>query len=297
MYCHNCGREQPDQYKFCANCGTELKSVSQPQPPRNNDEPEKPGAGKILGEIFVISLVSVFVVFGLLIALVAFSGDSDEEIIPTETDAIQTNNQGNSSGEELPRTDTLIPDNGWYTEDGKRYYFQDGAMYVDVQEIDGEYYYFREDGTLAVNSDVDYDGWILKTDHDGIITRVVFDKIGGEWSEEDYHFGYSGSSSILELAVPIEDCTSMSFYLEANGKRGAKVNGKWKIYVRNNGKWNFLQEINYTEPSGSFDFEFDEPVSFDAITAYPTVQGNASYTSFFYPQNVDCPFRVLQNLL
>ena len=89
----------------------------------------------------------------------------------------------------------------------------------------------------------------------------------------------------------------MSFYLEANGKRGAKVNGKWKIYVRNNGKWNFLQEINYTEPSGSFDFEFDEPVSFDAITAYPTVQGNASYTSFFYPQNVDCPFRVLQNLL
>lgn len=297
MYCHNCGREQPDQHKFCANCGTELKFVSQPQPPSNNDEHAKPGAGEVLGKAFVISLVSVFIFFGLLIALVAFSGDSDEEIIPAETGAIQADNHANSSDEELPRTDALIPDNGWHTENGKRYYFQDGAMYVDVQEIDGEYYYFHEDGTLAVNSDVDYDGWIFKTDRDGIITRVVFDKIGGEWSEEKYRFGGSGSSSILELAIPIEECTSMTFYLEANGERGAKVNGKWKIYVRNNGKWNFLQEINYSEPRGSFDLKFDEPVSFDAITAYPTVQGNASYSSFFYPQNVDCPFDVLLDLM
>lgn len=295
MYCHNCGQEQSDQHKFCANCGAELKFAS--QPPRNNDAPTKPGAGKVLGKAFVISLVSVFIFFGLLIALVSFIGDSDEEISPAETDAIQTDAHADSAGEELSSTETLIPGNGWYTENGKRYYFQDGAMYVDVQEIDGEYYYFHEDGTLAVNADVDYDGWIFKTDRDGIITRVIFDKIGGEWSEESYHFGNGGSSSILELAIPIEECTSMTFYLEANGEHGAKVNGKWKIYVRNNGKWKFVQEINYTEPNGSFDIKFDEPMSFDAITAYPTVQGNASYSSFFYPQNVDCPFRVLQNLL
>lgn len=290
MYCHNCGQEQSDQHKFCANCGAELKFVSQPQPPRNNDTHTKPGAGEVLGKAFVISLVSVFVFFGLLIVLVSFSGDSDEQSIPTETHV-------NASNEELPSTASLIPDNGWYTENGKRYYFQDGAMYVDVQEIDGEYYYFHEDGTLAVNTDVDYDGWIFKINRDGIITRVIFDKIGGEWSEEKYRFGSSGSSSILELAIPIEECTSMTFYLEANGERGAKVNGKWKIYVRNNGKWKFVQEINYTEPNGSFDIKFDEPMSFDAITAYPTVQGNASYSSFFYLQNADCPFRVLQNLL
>lgn len=297
MYCHNCGHELPDLGNFCPNCGSKRNPPSPPKADVNADQQNKPRTGTVLGKAFAISLVAVFIVFGLLIALVSFSDDSAEETISTEIDAIQADNDENSSGEELSGTDALIPDNGWYTENGNRYYYQDGAMYVDVQEIDGDYYYFYEDGTLAVNTDVDYDGWIFKTDRDGIITRIIFDTIGGEWSEKNYHFGNGGSSSILELAIPIEDCTSMSFCLEANGERGAKVNGKWKIYVRNNGKWKFIQEINYSEPSGSFDIDFDEPMSFDAITAHPTVQGNASYSSFFYLENVDCPFSVLNDLL
>lgn len=279
MYCHNCGHRLPDHGQFCPNCGTQRTSDSQPQPNSHDGRNKHRNKTTISKKSIVKVLVSA-IVAALIFSFAGTGGDEDE---PDPT-VYET-------------TEVDIPDNGWYIENGERYHFQDGAMYVDVQEIDGEYYYFHEDGTLAVNADVDYDGWIFKTDRDGIITRVIFDKIGGEWSEEDYHFGYSGRSSILELAIPVEDCTSMSFFLEANGEHGAKVNGKWKIYVRNNGKWNFLQEINYTEPSGSFDFEFDESVSFDAITAYPTVQGNASYTSFFYPQNVDCPFSVLKNLL
>lgn len=281
MYCHTCGHKLPDHGKFCPNCGTQRTSESQPQPNSHDDRNKRRNKTTISKKSIVKVLVSA-IVAALIFSFAGTGGDEDEP---------------NPTVYEPTEATVNIPDNGWYIENGERYYFQDGAMYVNVQEIDGAYYYFHEDGTLAVNADVDYDGWIFKTDRDGIITRVIFDKIGGKWSEEDYHFGYSGRSSILELAIPVEDCTSMSFFLEANGKHGAKVNGKWKIYVRNNGKWNFLQEINYTEPSGSFDFEFDESVSFDAITAYPTVQRNASYTSFFYPQNVDCPFSVLKNLL
>lgn len=281
MYCHNCGHKLPDHGKFCPNCGTQRISESQPQP-NSHDGRNKRRNKTTISKKSIVKVLASAIVAALIFSFAGTGGDEDKPD-PTvyETTEATVN----------------IPDNGWYIENGERYYFQDGAMYVDVQEIDDEYYYFHEDGTLAVNSDVNYDGWVFKTDRDGIITRVIFDKIGGEWSEEKYRFGGSGSSSILELAVPIEECTSMTFYLEANGERGAKVNGKWKIYVRNNGKWNFLQEINYSEPRGSFDLKFDEPVSFDAITAYPTVQGNASYSSFFYPQNVDCPFDVLLDLM
>lgn len=292
MYCHNCGQEQSERHKFCENCGAELNAASQSQHPGSDDKSTGSGAGKKFGKGFVIVLVA-FAIFGFLFALCSFDSDPDEETIsaeaeetiPTETAVVQT------------ESDPLIPENGWYTEDGKQYYFQDGAMCVDIHEIDNEYYYFHEDGTLAVNDDVDYDGWIFKTDHDGVIVRVIFDMIGGEWSEEKYRFGNSGTSSILELAIPVEDCTSMSFYLNAHGERGAKVNGKWKIYVRSNGKWKFVETIDYKEPDGSFDIEFDEPMAFDAITAYPTVQGNASYSAYFYPENVDCSFQVLKNIL
>ena len=85
MYCHKCGLEQSDQHKFCANCGAELNSASQPQPHESNDCHTKPSAGEVLGKSFVMSLVVVFIFFGLLTA--------------------------------------LVPDNGWYTENGKQYFF------------------------------------------------------------------------------------------------------------------------------------------------------------------------------
>lgn len=281
MYCHNCGHELSEHGKFCPNCGTQRVSASQQQSNSRDTRDKHRNQTTVSRKSIVKILVSVIVVA----LFISFAGPDDDDDV---RDSIVY---------ESTETTAYIPDNGWYTENGKRYYFQDGAMYVDLQEIDGDYYYFYEDGTLAVNTDVDYEICIFKANRDGKINRMIFEKIGGEWSEEKYHFGYNGRSSILELSIPVYDCTSMSFYLEANGEHGAKVNGKWKIYVRSNGKWEFLQEINYTEPKGSFDIIFAEAKSFDAITAYPTVQGNASYSSFFYPQNVECSFRALQEYL
>lgn len=281
MYCHNCGHKLPDHGKYCPNCGTQRTSESQPQPNSHDGRNKRRNKTTISKKSIVKVLVSA-IVAALIFSFAGTGGDEDKPD-PTvyETTEATVN----------------IPDNGWYIENGERYYFQDGAMYVDLHKIDGNYYYFYEDGTLAVNTDIDYEICTFKADRDGKIDRMIFNEIGGEWSEESYHFGYNGRSSILELNIPIENCTSMTFFLEANGEHGAKVNGKWKIYVRHNGKWEFLQEISYTEPQGSFDITFDEAKSFDAITAYPTVQGNASYSSFFYLQNVECSFNVLKDYL
>ena len=168
------------------------------------------------------------------------------------------------------------------------YYIQDGEKYVDLQKIDNALYYVDEDGALAENEDVDYYGTTLHAGRDGIIEGITFDEIGGEWSDEYYHYGNNGRSSVLELSFEVEDCDSFRFYLEAGGLHGAKVNGKWKIYVRHNGNWEFVQDINYTEPNGYFDIKLDGYKNFDAITACPMVQGNATYSAVFYLQNVHC---------
>ena len=149
---------------------------------------------------------------------------------------------------------------------------------MDLQEIDGELYYFDEAGVLAVNQDVRYG--------EGMTIEELF----GTWAEKPYRFGNGGSSSVLELSTEVENCDSFRFCLEANGLHGARVNGTWKIYIGHDGKWEFVQNIDYTEPKAYFDINFEEPKTFDAITAHPTVEGNASYSSLFYLRNVHCIF-------
>lgn len=186
-------------------------------------------------------------------------------------------------------TETEALSDGWNTIDGKRCYIQDGEKYVGLQEIDNALYYFHEDGALAVNEDVDYDyGSILHAGRDGIIDGITYDEIWGSWSDERYSFGGGGHSAVIEFSSEIEDCDSFQFCLEAGGLHGAKVNGTWKVYIRCNGNWEFAQDISYTEPDGCFDIKLNGYKSFDAITAYPTVRGNATYSSFFYLQNVHC---------
>ena len=148
--------------------------------------------------------------------------------------------------------------------------------------------YFDEDGALAENEDVDYYGTTLHAGRDGIIEGITYDEIWGNWSDERYSFGNGGHSSIIEFNSEIENCDSFQFCLEAGGLHGAKVNGTWKIYIRCNGNWEFAQDINYTEPDGCFDIKLNGYKNFDAITAYPTVRGNATYSAVFYLQNVHC---------
>lgn len=241
MYCYNCGKEIPQESKFCPYCGTV--------------QGKKKGNGgngsKKVGLIVVLVLI-------LMAAMVIFVMGSNGQ------------------------------EDGWQTLYGDRYYFEDGKMYVELHEIDGELYYFDEEGILQVDQDIDYEDVTLHADYDGHISEITYDAVFGSWSEEKYRFEGSGRSSIMEFASEVEDCDSFRFYLEASGARGAKVNGNWKVHIRCNGKWEYVNTFDFTEPSGYMDVKFETPKTFDAITAYPTVRGNASYSALFYLEDVHC---------
>lgn len=307
MYCYNCGKEIAETAKFCPYCGAEqekpLQSPQWQQPEQPIQQPaqwQAPPAANNSGKSgswqskFPIILAAVALVTVVLLAVRAFHNRTDAQnelkatatTEPVATEAAPTEKVTYTEPPAPTETEALT--DGWHTINGKRYYIQDGEKYVDLQEIDNALYYFYEDGTLAENEDVNYYGSILHTGRDGSIEAITFDEILGEWSEESYHFGNNGSSSILELSIDVEGCDSFRFYLEAGGWYGAKVNGTWKIYIRRNGRWEYVQDINYTEPNGYFDIKLDGYKDFDAITAYPTVQGNATYSAIFYLQNVHC---------
>ena len=241
-----------------------------------------------------IILAAVALVVVVLLAVRAFHNRADAQnelkaIATTEPAATEAAPTEKVTYTEPPApTETEALTDGWHTINGKRYYIQDGEKYVDLQEIDNALYYFDEDGALAENEDVDYYGTTLHAGRDGIIGGITYDEIWGNWSDERYSFGNGGHSSIIEFNSEIENCDSFQFCLEAGGLHGAKVNGTWKIYIRCNGNWEFAQDINYTEPNGYFDIKLDGYKNFDAITACPMVQGNATYSAVFYLQNVHC---------
>ena len=319
MYCYNCGKEIAETVKFCPYCGAEQKRpqqqkpqtqpaqqqpVQQPtqwqapqqqvpqQPPQWQAPPAANNSGKSSSwqSRLPVILAAVALVIVVLLAVRTFHNrtDAQNELKAAPTTEPATTAAPTETEPPVP-TETEGLTDGWNTIDGKRCYIQDGEKYVDLQEIDNALYYFHEDGSLAVNEDVDYDyGSILHAGRDGIIEGITYDEIWGNWSDERYSFGGGGHSSVIEFSSEIEDCDSFQFCLEAGGLHGAKVNGTWKVYIRCNGSWEFAQDINYTEPDGCFDIKLDGYKSFDAITAYPTVRGNATYSSFFYLQNVHC---------
>lgn len=287
MYCQNCGREIDDTAKFCPYCGSEQKRApGQGNQPGNSSQGKSPWPRRVFVGLAVIAIVFV----GVFAIRTGFDKDDDqkhlEEPVTAETKSPRT--ETTLSTEKPVPTESQILKDGWNTVDGKRYYVQDGEKYVDLQEIDGKIYYFDDDGVLAVNEDVSYNGSILHAGRGGQLEAITFGVRYGEWAEESYHLGDGGTSSILEFSSEVADCDSFRFCLEAEGLHGARVNGTWKIYIRHNGKWEFVQDIDFTQPKGYFDIQFDEPKTFDAITAHPTVRGNASYSSLFYLQDVHC---------
>lgn len=250
MFCKSCGAQIPDDSHFCNNCG-----AAQTTRRKKTFRP--------------VTVVIVCVLVGCLLSY--WSGD-----------------QASHEKEEQEQTF-----NGWYEENGKRYYAEDGLLYVGFHELEKKLHYFYEDGSLAVNADItdpEYEGITFKTDRNGRVNALVYDVISGRWAEENYRYGYSGSSSVMELSFEVEDCESMMFYIEASGNYGAKTNGNWNIYIRHNGTWEFVEKVNFQEPSKSFYIKFDSPKTFDAITAHPTIQGNASYSALFYLKKVHCKY-------
>lgn len=269
MYCSNCGSKLPDNAKFCSNCGAPRPGSSAVTAGISSPAPTPVKRTNGFGRWFLKLLIVSVVVAGVNILL--SNEDSGSKSSPTPSVSVSS-----------PKSTTAKrPENGWHTEDGKQYYFKDSKICVGIHEIDGTLYYFHEDGALALNTTAEVDGDRLETDYSGRITAATVSRIGGNWSADKYHFGNNGTSSIMELSMDVEDCDRASIYIEASGMYGASVSCNWKVYVRSHGTWVFATELYFTEPSGTYPIRFDTPLDFDAITAYPTVQGNASYSAYY----------------
>ena len=240
MYCYNCGKEIAETVKFCPYCGAEQKRpqqqkpqtqpaqqqpVQQPtqwqapqqqvpqQPPQWQAPPAANNSGKSSSwqSRLPVILAAVALVIVVLLVVRTFHNrtDAQNELKAAPTTEPATTAAPTETEPPVP-TETEGLTDGWNTIDGKRCYIQDGEKYVDLQEIDNALYYFHEDGSLAVNEDVDYDyGSILHAGRDGIIEGITYDEIWGNWSDERYSFGGGGHSSVIEFSSEIEDCDSV----------------------------------------------------------------------------------------
>lgn len=272
MYCRYCGKELPDKAQFCMNCGAAQGGQRTEASPKKSKTP-----------IVIICVLAVLVVamIAVVLAVLASGGEKSqqEDFRMTEPAVVTVPTQ--TPAPSLPR-------DGWYQEDGKKYYYDDGVLLTGLQELDHDLYYFYEDGTLAVNTTIDFGDNSLEFDGKGRMVGVTFATIPNTWSSESFSFGNGGQAAILELETEVEKCRSMTLYLEASGLYGANVSGKWKLHIRSHGTWEYVQDIHFTQPDGSFTIRFDTPKDFDAITVYPTVQGNATYNIYYNIYDVYC---------
>lgn len=212
MYCQHCGREIPNQSRFCSYCGA-----------AQNGTDGQTESGNHLGLIVFIGILAVAVM------LFVVWNEAKNTQTPIHTDVTRPSSSASAQITANQSQKSLSQ------KDGKTY-----------------------------------------------------DTIAGEWSEESYYFGNGGSAAIMEFSSEVEDCRSLTFYLKASGNYGAHFNGTWKVFVKSHGQWEHAADLDFLEPDGSFTITFDDPTDFTAITAYPTIQGNASYSVLYGVYDVYC---------
>ena len=280
MYCKNCGKYLVDNARFCDGCGTPQTPQPMPQQPAPQyTKPQKSNKGLLI----IIGVCALLILVAVLALGFGGSDDADPKVKRPSSSAAPT--------EAPPReTEASPPSNGWFDANGERYYYENGQPLTGFQEINGDYYFFYDDGSMAANTTIEGEDLTLEVGRDGRATGVTFDIIDGNWSDEELNYGYNGRASIKELEMEVFNCDRTGFYLEAEGQYGANVGGTWKVYVRSYGEWIMVQEINFTQPDGYFVIEFDEPMDFDAVSAHPTVTGNASYNFYFALADVHMNF-------
>ncbi len=117
-------------------------------------------------------------------------------------------------------------------------------------------------------------------------TKEKYSTISVNWNWSDKKYSSDGRTVGYREGDPVKDCVSFDFLTTAEGKNGSKVSGKWIIILRINGKWKNVGSLQVDGTTGSTKLEFEEPVTFDAFTAYPAVRGSYSYSCNHFITNV-----------
>ncbi len=298
MYCHNCGTQLPDGAKICNNCGTKQVSGGQKSQngagqsgeyhysygrQQNGKQVKKDAITKLLGGILAIAVISAIWFFA--------SAKPDKEEPEVSVRAETTQAPETLPPETTRETKPAPPEEGWFSENEKMYYYDNGIRMTGVQWVEDNFYYFNAQGIMQTGTVTDSNGFIYYANDYGVIHTIQYPYLPSHWGEEYFSFGNGGRALVMELDEPMINCTSMKVYIEAEGKNGANENGDWKIHARINGKWKELKKVAFEEPSGIYTINFDTPTTFDAITAYPLKVGNATYSVYMEVQDAVQKFK------
>lgn len=171
-------------------------------------------------------------------------------------------NQQNGSGTSQNPTEVK---NGWYYENGKRYWYDNGVMARDKEVYDPDsdaWYWFDADGTMAADKDV-----YIPTSSDRSTGKWVrYDRNGGMVKGEDYRYGgwywfdpITGEMQKGFVYIPVAGDSEGKwvYYDEINGQMHhgeSCINGNWYYFddftgkmvhgeYQRNGNWYYYDSI------------------------------------------------------
>lgn len=192
--------------------------------------------------------------------------------------AMRTNDRGESIWETLAETAfSTVAREGWVTEGEYSYYYQDNALVRGWFVADGSRYYADEEGRVAFNRSVPIGSDTYFFNGAGQIQRICVARIVTSWSEKPFYFenarGEIRDVFYRELAEPMENCTGFTFSVKVNQVESGSADGVWKICLRINGQWERISAVDVINHNGTVTVQLEEPVSFDAFTAYGDTPG------------------------
>ena len=176
--------------------------------------------------------------------------------------------------------------NGWAEENGKTYYYVSDERISGLYEIDGEGYYFDEEGVMctgAVEIDV---GCTYYFDENGKFQYYdAWKHIDAHWSDENVSIliggGYYVPSNYKILDTPLEGVGSLQVVVGVVEEKKGSADGKWQFHVRTlDGEWVWIDFFEVKDGTGSLTVKLDAPIAFDACKCTRYSSGNFSYSYY-----------------
>lgn len=201
-----------------------------------------------------------FVLAGCCIALFAFAliserGTGMKAEVPTET-------------QESTQEYVQMVFDGWVSSGGYRYYHVAGEPVVGWYTIDGQEFYFDEEGKAAIGRTVMIGQDSYYFDVYGKVKTITYASVEYSKSTSAFRFqttdGAIRNVVYLQLQEPAENCVSFDFTLEETSAAGEQ----WVICVRINGQWTSCATVEIAGRGIAQTVELSEPTGFDAVMAY-----------------------------
>ncbi len=302
MFCPHCGKENPDHSKFCEACGGALNGSGGSKPSK---------AKKKTNPLAYVLVIVVFAAASLLgKQLLAPSMSSKPEPskpaqtssvpIPTQKTPVTPPVQQEPVQEATKDIYVTVPLSwgdvriwAWSDTEGDAFDVWPGEAMTLTDS--GEYYY----AIPAWCNYVVINAWGGTEQSEDIpvfedTVHITLESSDGyladldTYWDENLKLSNGGTSAVLALTTPVQNCTSVNFTLISEGNHNSTVAGQWEIMVRSGGQWKKVHSFQYNGGQQDVLIVFDYPYTFDAITAYPTQLGNYSYQCDFLLWGATC---------